>query len=154
MKTLSAENFTRALHFVKAKARPVDQALFDYTFEEGKPDAVWEALSAFANEDGGFGHGMEPDCRLHTSSMLGTITAFPYLLQTNAPADHPLVEKGINYLINTYDQNLKGWRMLPPEANDHPRAMWWGYDSVKADQEVIDNWGNPSACAGGEKRYA
>ena len=86
--------------------------------------------------------------------MLGTITAFPYLLQTNAPADHPLVEKGINYLINTYDQNLKGWRMLPPEANDHPRAMWWGYDSVKADQEVIDNWGNPSACAGGEKRYA
>jgi len=76
MKTLSAENFTRARHFVKAKARPVDQALFDYTFEEGKPDAVWEALSAFANEDGGFGHGMEPDCRLHTSSMLGTITAF------------------------------------------------------------------------------
>jgi len=147
MKNLSAENFTRARHFVKAKARPVDQALFAYTFERGNPESVWEALSEFANEDGGFGHGIEPDCRLPASSMLGTITAFPYLLQTNAPADHPLVENGIRYLITTYDHNLQGWRMLPPEANDHPRAMWWGYDPEKANEDVIDNWGNPSACA-------
>ena len=147
MKTLSAVNFERARDFVKEKARPVDQALFAITFEEGKSELVWDALGEFANEDGGFGHGIEPDCRLPSSSMLGTITAFPYLRQSNAPADHPLVEKGIRYLINTYDKNLKGWRMLPPEANEHPRAMWWNHDPHKADQDVIDHWNNPSACA-------
>lgn len=147
MRTLSAENFERARDFVQKQARPVDQTLFAYTFEEGEPEAVWDALRAFANEDGGFGHGMEPDLRLPASSMLGTITALPYLLQTNAPVDHPLVENGIRFLINGYDQNLKGWRIIPPEANDYPRAMWWHYDPEKADQNVIDNWGNPSACA-------
>lgn len=147
MKTLSAENFARARSFVKTQARPVDQALFAYAFEKGAPEAIGDALGKFANEDGGFGHGMEPDLRLPASSMLGTITAFPYLLQTHTPADHPLVEKGIRYLINTYDRNLKGWRIIPPEANEHPRAMWWNYDPENADQAVVDDWGNPSACA-------
>lgn len=52
MKTLSAENFERARDFVKTRARPVDQALFAYTFEEAKPMGysgrielrLWECL--------------------------------------------------------------------------------------------------------------
>jgi len=147
MKILSAANFNLARDFVKAKARPADAALFEYTFENGKPDTVWDALSTFVNEDGGFGHGMEPDCRLPDSSVLATSTAFPYLIQTDAPADHPLVKNGIQYLLRTYDRNLKGWRMLSPEANNHPRAGWWNYDPKTADTDVVDHWSNPSACA-------
>jgi hypothetical protein len=146
MKTLTAASFNLARDFVHGRARPIDEALFAYTFENGKPDAVWDTLHSFSNADGGFGHGMEPDCRLPESSALGTITAFPYLLQTNAPANHPLVKNGIQYLMNAYDRNLQGWRMLPPEVNDYPRACWWNYDPETADKAVIEHWSNPSAC--------
>ncbi|HHH75772.1 MAG TPA: hypothetical protein ENL03_01950 [Phycisphaerae bacterium] len=147
MKTLLAKSYKLAREFVKTKARAVDRALFDYTFENAPPDAVWDSLSHFSNQDGGFGHGMEPDCRLPASSALGTITAFPYLIQTNAPANHPLVRGGIQYLLDTYDRSLKGWRMLPSEVNNHPRAGWWNYDSKTADSAVVEHWSNPSACA-------
>ncbi len=146
MKNLTTSNFSRARDFVRERARSVDRALFDYTFESGKPDSVWESLEGFANEDGGFGHGLEPDCRLPSSSSLGTITAFPYLLKTDAFADHPLVKNGIKYLIDTYDSQLKGWRMLPSEVNDYPRAGWWNYDPVTADKDAVEHWSNPSVC--------
>ncbi len=90
---------------------------------------------------------MEPDCRLPASSALGTITAFPYLVQTRAPAGLPLVRNGIQYLVNTYDKKLQGWRMLPPEVNHYPRAGWWNYSPESADADVTDHWSNPSACA-------
>jgi len=147
MKTLTTTNFNRARDFIKENARSVDEALFAYTFENGKPEAIWDALYPFVNEDGGFGHGMEPDCRLPSSSVLATCTAFPYLIQTQAPADHPLVRNGIQYLQCAYDRDLQGWRMLPPEVNDYPRAGWWNYDPKAADADVVDHWSNPSACA-------
>lgn len=143
MKTLTTANYRLACEFIRNDARPVDQALFAWMFQGGKADAVWEALCNFANGDGGFGHGMEPDCQLPASSVLATITAFPYLIQTCAPADHPLVANGIQYLIDTYSRPLHGWHMLPPEVNNHPRAAWWNYDPNTAD--AIAHWGNPSA---------
>jgi hypothetical protein len=146
MKKLSTVNFNLAREFVKANARPIDARLFEYTFENGKPEAIWDALGTFINDDGGFGHGIEPDCRLPSSSVLGVIAAFPYLLQTDAPSDLPLVRKGIRYLLNVYDRDLQGWRMLPPEVNEHPRAGWWNYDPDKAKTDVVDHWSNPSAC--------
>jgi len=146
MKILSFADFRRARRFIKNEARSVDAALFSYAFENGKPDAVWESLGGFVNSDGGFGHAIEPDCRLPASSTLGTITAFPYLIKTNAPADHPLVENGIKYLVNTYDYRLNGWHMLPPNVNEYPRAVWWNYDPETDEKDLIEHWSNPSAC--------
>lgn len=147
MKRLATANFNLAREFVGAKARPVDQALFAFTFEKARPAAVWEALGRYANEDGGFGHAIEPDCRLPGSSVLGTITAFPNLVQTGTAADHPLVRNGIRYLLDVYDRQRQRWRMLPPEANDYPRAAWMNYDSKTVDQDGDEHWSNPSACA-------
>jgi hypothetical protein len=146
MRRLDPSSYRRARDFVMSHARPVDRAFFEWTFEGAKPEGVWVALAEFANPDGGFGHGMEPDCRLPASSTLGTITAFQYLVQTGAPHSHPLVEGGIRYLTSTYDRTLKGWRMIPPEVNDYPRAGWWNFDSKKAEADVRDRWINPSAC--------
>lgn len=89
---------------------------------------------------------MEPDCRLPSSSTLGTIAAFPYLLKTDAPADHPLVTNGIKYFVDVYDSTMKGWHMLPPEVNDHPRASWWNYNPETADKDLDQHWSNPSVC--------
>jgi hypothetical protein len=145
-KTLSIPALQRARDFVKTRARPVDQAFLAFSFDEAPGSAVWETLSPFANSDGGFGHGMEPDCRLPASSTLATITAFTYLIPSGAPADHPLVAGGIRHLLQTYDSHLQGWPMLPPEADNHPRAFWWNHSPPPSDPAaLIDSWSNPSA---------
>jgi hypothetical protein len=147
VETLSASAFRRASEFVHASARLVDRALFAYEFEGGSVEAVWDALGAFANPDGGFGHAMEPDCRLPLSSCLATTTAMPYLIQTGAPADHPLVRGAIRYLVESYDDCLGGWWIVPPEANEYPRAIWWQYDEEPSRRRVTEGWANPSASA-------
>jgi hypothetical protein len=104
MKRLTPAAFRLAREFVVTHARPLDRALFAHEFEGASAESVWGALQAFANEDGGFGQALEPDCRLPDSSILATITAFPLLLRTGAPADHPRVSRGIRYLDDTYAQ--------------------------------------------------
>ena len=42
-------------------------------------------------------------------------------------------------MLRTYNETFNGWEIIPPEAEDAPRAMWWNYSAFK------DHWGNPSA---------
>lgn len=143
MKRLSSDSFRRARAFVLDHARPLERALFAHEFEGGSAEAVWHALQVFANADGGFGHALEPDCRAPDSSTLATITAFPLLRRTGAPADHPLVVGGVRYLVDSCERAWPGWRALPPSANDHPRAFWWNHDP--AAPRTDEQWSNPSA---------
>jgi hypothetical protein len=145
MKTLSTEAFQKARAFIRESARPVEQALFAYEFEDGCAEDVWDAVGLFANRDGGFGHGMEPDCRLPFSSCLATTTALPYLAETGATAEQPLVAGAIQYLLDSYDSSLGGWLIVPPEVNAYPRAFWWQYDEEQARKRVKEGWANPSA---------
>ena len=72
MKKLSREAFDRARDFIKAQARPLDRVLFEYRFEGAPVDLVTAELARFQNDDGGFGHALEPDLRTPTSSALAT----------------------------------------------------------------------------------
>ncbi|MGW1283432.1 hypothetical protein ACWD4N_06895 [Streptomyces sp. NPDC002586] len=71
----------RAEQFVWLTARVLEQRLFAYHFLHGTPDAVEAALDAYRNEDGGYGHGLEPDLRgpvsqpLHTAHALRVLDA-------------------------------------------------------------------------------
>jgi hypothetical protein len=147
MKTLSIEAFQKAREFIHESSRPVEQALFAYEFEDGSAEDVWDAVALFANRDGGFGHGMEPDCRLPFSSCLATTTALPLLSETGATAEHPAVKGAIQYLIDSYDSSLGGWWIVPPEVNAYARAFWWQYDEELAKKRVKEGWANPSASA-------
>lgn len=144
-RSLSSADFARARQFVMEQGRPLERAILRFAFAGGKAAEVWEALVPFANADGGFGHGMEPDCRLPQSSCLATITALPYLIETGAGSDHPLVRGAIRYLVDTYDAALGGWHILPPEVNEYPRACWWQYDAAQSAGRVRDDWANPGA---------
>ncbi|GAA2732802.1 hypothetical protein [Streptomyces nogalater] len=53
----------RAEQFVWLTARVLEQRLFAYHFLHGCPEAVDTALDAYRNEDGGYGHALEPDLR-------------------------------------------------------------------------------------------
>ncbi|MGW3956012.1 hypothetical protein ACWEKM_35025 [Streptomyces sp. NPDC004752] len=71
----------RAEHFVWLTARVLEQRLFAYHFLNGDADPVERALDAYRNEDGGYGHALEPDLRgpvsqpLHTGHALGVLDA-------------------------------------------------------------------------------
>jgi hypothetical protein len=53
----------RAERFIWLTARVLEQRLFAYHFLNGGPDPVETALDAYRNEDGGYGHALEPDLR-------------------------------------------------------------------------------------------
>ena len=72
MKTLSGRAFERASRFLLEQARPLERALFRQRFEGAGAEGALVALSAFQNEDGGFGRALEPDLRSPSSSALAT----------------------------------------------------------------------------------
>ncbi|MER6783833.1 hypothetical protein ABT330_04080 [Streptomyces sp. NPDC000658] len=69
----------RAEHFVWLTARVLEQRIFAHDFLHGAADPVETALDAYRNEDGGYGHALEPDLRgpvsqpLHTARALGVL---------------------------------------------------------------------------------
>ncbi|MFG2307078.1 hypothetical protein ACGFS9_00100 [Streptomyces sp. NPDC048566] len=71
----------RAEHFIWLTARVLEQRRFAHHFLGGGADAVETALSAYRNDDGGYGHALEPDLRgpvsqpLHTAHALRVLDA-------------------------------------------------------------------------------
>lgn len=132
MKTLSRASFQNAISFVREKGRDLDRALLAYHFEDGTADDVLAALATYQNDDGGFGHGLEPDLRTPASSVIATTVAFQNFRSLQVPADHPMVSAGLGYLLNAYDESRQVWPIVPPEVEDAPHAPWWDYASSEA----------------------
>ncbi|MDR1558441.1 MAG: hypothetical protein LBS84_01860 [Clostridiales bacterium] len=76
---MSNQTFDRARAFIYRNARPLDITRFQVHFENGSKDAVLTALAAYQNEDGGFGHALEPDAWNPNSSPIQTWTATGYM---------------------------------------------------------------------------
>ena len=128
MKRLTQAAFQRARAFVVDQGRELDRRRFEFHFEAGSADAVLAALAAYQNDDGGFGHGLEPDLRTPASSAITTAVGFQILREIRAPADHALARKGIEYFLATYDESRQVWPIVPPEVNEAPHAPWWNYE--------------------------
>lgn len=132
MMQFSKEAFERAKNYLYTYGRPLDQRRFEYHFEGGSQAAVLEALTAFQNEDGGFGKALEPDLRTEASSVIATSTAFGILREVSISARKPAVQLGVQYLLDSYDGTKEVWPIIPPEVEDAPHAWWWSYeDSAK-----------------------
>ncbi|MFK0247340.1 hypothetical protein ACIQUM_21825 [Amycolatopsis azurea] len=65
-----------AATFMATQARLLDRRRFEVLFREGDPAAALAALEGYRNPDGGYGHGLEPDCRSATSQPGGALHAF------------------------------------------------------------------------------
>ena len=100
MKQLTQAAFQRAKNFIMEQGRAVDQRRFEFHFENGSADAVLAALSPYQNDDGGFGHSLEPDIRMPASSAIVTTIGFQILREIRGiSASHTVVRKGIQYFI-------------------------------------------------------
>jgi hypothetical protein len=122
--------FARAREFVFDQARPLERARLLFHFESGPARAVLDELAAYQNDDGGFGHALEPDLRTSASSAVATWTACTVLHEVGASADDPLVRRAVGHLVDTYDSAERRWWIVPPEAEDAPHAPWWTYADI------------------------
>ncbi|MFJ4125752.1 hypothetical protein ACIP3U_31015 [[Kitasatospora] papulosa] len=74
-----AHSLARAEQFVWLTARVLEQRRFAHLFLGGGADVVEIALAAYLNEDGGYGHALEPDLRGPVSQPLHTAHALSVL---------------------------------------------------------------------------
>jgi len=128
MQTLSPEKQAKAVDYLKHQGRPLEQKLYAYYFENGSKQDVLDALAAFQNSDGGFGHAFEADLRLADSSVIATSVALQKLRELKVPSSNPIVQGVSRYLLNTFDSSHNAWPITPPNVNDAPHAPWWDYD--------------------------
>ncbi|MEF2278635.1 hypothetical protein V3W47_10010 [Deinococcus sp. YIM 134068] len=124
---LSPEAFARARAFLLEKGRPLERALFRHTFEDGPASGVLDALRAYQNLDGGFGHALEPDVRAPESSVLATSVALRVLHKLNVGEDEELLRGAVTWLRSHLHTEIGGtvWPFLPTEAESYPHAPWW-----------------------------
>ena len=138
--------YKKTRSFIYRNARPLDIARWQYHFEDGTQQAVLTALSAYQNEDGGFGHALEPDAWNPNSSPIQTWAATEIMREINfTQSAHPVTKGILRYLAS--GQAFKGhfWYCTVSSNNDYPHAPWWHTES----DSVCHNDYNPTACLAG-----
>ena len=92
-------------------ARHVELCLWQYFFEDGDKKAVADALLSYQNEDGGFGHVLEPDNWNPNSTPTSTDHALGLLrLVGFEDMEHPVYQGIWKYLEAGKDLADYGWR--------------------------------------------
>lgn len=95
-------------------ARVLEQRRFAHHFTGGGAEPVETALAAYRNEDGGYGHGLEPELRGPVSRPTHTAHAL-YVLDSAGRCRGPRVERVCRYL--TLVSAPDG--ALPPQAPEN-----------------------------------
>ncbi|MFJ3769725.1 hypothetical protein ACIPQJ_31760 [Streptomyces sp. NPDC090082] len=110
----------RAEHFIWLTARVLEQHRFAYHFLRGGPDRVETALMAYLNEDGGYGHALEPDLRGPVSQPLHTAHGLR-ILDSIGRCGGLRVERICRYLteVSTHDGALPA---IHPSQRRYPSA--------------------------------
>ena len=141
---LTPEAQARAKAFIFEWGRPLEQARYLYHFENGTATAVLTQLAPFQNQDGGFGHALEPDMRLPQSSVLATTVGLQILGEIKATSHEPIVQAAMRYLLDTFESDNKVWPIVPSHNNDFPHAPWW-HDNGNIRQNFGQFLANPRA---------
>jgi hypothetical protein len=118
--------FAAADRFLLNQARLLERRLFATCFL-GQPAArVADALRGYQNDDGGFGHALEPDKRCPASLPIDVETAF-HALATAGTAGHDMVIGACDFLARTAEEAGAGGAVPPafPVIESFPRAAHW-----------------------------
>ncbi|WP_308258604.1 hypothetical protein [Saccharothrix obliqua] len=108
----------------------LEQRRFGFLFDGGPAEPVVAAVAAYRNEDGGFGHALEPDGRGPTSQPLHTWTALNLLHEVG---DDRFVAGAAGFLASIANED-GGVPNCLATAADHPRAPWW---RVSGDSDLL-----------------
>ena len=132
MKMIKQKEYQEICTWMHQNARPLELALWNYYFENGKKEAVVDALTYYQNEDGGFGNAVEPDCWNTNSSPYATLTVIGTLrkigFMETAGTEHPMIQGIFLFLESGVHCGENGWDFSIPSNDTFPRAPWWTYD--------------------------
>jgi hypothetical protein len=116
----------KAREFMELHARVLDRRRFEHHFGGASADPVVDALRAYANEDGGFGHGLEPDLR-DPASQPGAVETALRVLDWAGRFGDPLVTGALDWLERN-EAPGGGITFALPSVAGHPSAPWWQAD--------------------------
>ncbi|HEX2412289.1 MAG TPA: hypothetical protein VHJ39_14070 [Solirubrobacteraceae bacterium] len=109
-----------ARRFVLANARLLDRHRLAVLLDGAPVAPVLDALRAYRNPDGGFGHALEPDVRAPESEPSSTLHALEVLDEVGR-LDDPMVAGAAAWLASISEPD-GGVPFVMPTAMDHPRA--------------------------------
>lgn len=104
---LSLEKFEAAKAYLLKHGRELEQELFRFHFEYGSAQALLDAMAKYQGEDGGFKNMGEGHSDF--TNGMDTSMAFQYLSEVGATSADEIVQKGIKYIVDSYDHSLKCW---------------------------------------------
>jgi hypothetical protein len=131
MNAKPAVSLDRAGEFVWRNARLVERALFNHLFVAPSPRSVVAALSAYQNDDGGFGNALEADIRAPASMPVACEVALIILAQAGI-CDQPMANALGGYLASVAAANGRV-PIVTREILDYPRAAHWSRPSFEGD---------------------
>jgi hypothetical protein len=121
---MNTPDFNAAAAFVTASARVLDQRRLERLFQDGPASAVRDAVAAYRNSDGGFGHALEPDCRAPGSQPPAMEMALRILDEADA-WDEDLVRGGCDWLTAVAPAEGGAAFVEAGPLADGPHAPWW-----------------------------
>ncbi len=124
----------KTLPIVLEKGRHLDGLRLQKFLRRNDPmldTAILESLESYQNEDGGFGHGLEPDVQADVSSVLATNLALEILKEVDdCPAKEAMFKKAVWFLESKFDAKRHQFEFVPDEIQNFPHADWWNDPSV------------------------
>ena len=116
-------DFDAAAEFMATRARVLDRRVFQRLFQGGAPEPVRDAVAAYRNDDGGFGHALEPDLRAAASQPAAVEMALRIMDAADAWDEH-LVRDAIDWLTSIAPSE-GGATFVLPTLSQGPHAPWW-----------------------------
>jgi hypothetical protein len=129
-----------ARRFVARNARLLDRHRFAHLIDGAPPEPVLRALAAYANDDGGFGHALEPDLRSPTSQPGAVQHALEILGETGATSD-PMLRGACDFLRSAQRPD-GGVPFVLASVGDDERAPWW---QPSEDSSLVQTASNAAA---------
>src|SRR5947209_14415800 len=117
-----AVDVASAERFMLANARLLDRHRLAVLLHGAPAAPAIDALRAYRNPDGGFGHALEPDVRAPASEPAATLHALDVLAGIGALGD-PMVADAAAWFASIADLD-GGVPFVLPTASAHPHAPW------------------------------
>jgi hypothetical protein len=120
------KRFTAGREFIYRQGRLLERRLFATCFEGASADGVIAALRGYRNDDGGFGHGLEPDKRCPASLPIDVEVALQ-TLATAGTIDSQLTVSACDFLAAVAADVGRGGAVPAafPVIEAYPRAEHW-----------------------------
>jgi hypothetical protein len=123
MSTMSNQIHQAGRAFIQREGRVLEQRLAAAIFDGAPTAGVIDALRGYRNDDGGFGHGLEPDKRCPASLAIDVETALVAMAAAGT-VDHEMVSQACDFLASIAAPG-GAVALSSPAMEAYPRAAHW-----------------------------